>query len=317
MIISASYKTDIPTFYGEWFLKRLNAGFCKMVNPYSRKVTTVSLSREDVDGFVFWTKNLGPFLGKLESIYKRGFPFIVQYTINAYPRLLESSVVNWEHSVNHMKYISSVYGKRVAIWRYDPIIISSSTSSKTHIDNFEQLARGLEGTTDEVVVSFAQLYKKTLKNMKEVSQKHHWQWEDPSDEFKLQMLFDLAGIAKLYGMQLTVCSQARFVIPGVKPARCVDAFRLSGITGRHLPVELKANRPDCGCYASKDIGDYDTCPHGCIYCYAVMNRDLALERYKQHNPDGEFLFEPDGNTFEERDIPQPDKSAQTIQSKLF
>ena len=26
MIISASYKTDIPAFYGAWFRKRLNAG---------------------------------------------------------------------------------------------------------------------------------------------------------------------------------------------------------------------------------------------------------------------------------------------------
>ncbi len=33
MIISASYKTDIPTFYGEWFMNRLQAGYCKMVNP--------------------------------------------------------------------------------------------------------------------------------------------------------------------------------------------------------------------------------------------------------------------------------------------
>ena len=34
MIISASYKTDIPAFYGEWFMARLKAGYCRMVNPY-------------------------------------------------------------------------------------------------------------------------------------------------------------------------------------------------------------------------------------------------------------------------------------------
>src|SRR5438874_5283695 len=38
MIISASYKTDIPTFYGEWFMNRLKAGYCKMVNPYSQHI---------------------------------------------------------------------------------------------------------------------------------------------------------------------------------------------------------------------------------------------------------------------------------------
>ena len=49
MIISASYKTDIPTFYGEWFRNRLHAGFCKMVNPYGGQIYTIDLSPEQVD----------------------------------------------------------------------------------------------------------------------------------------------------------------------------------------------------------------------------------------------------------------------------
>jgi hypothetical protein len=86
MIISASYKTDIPTFYGEWFVRRLRAGFCGMVNPYNRQAYRVNLDRGSVDGFVFWTKNVGPFLKYLPEVQARGFPFVVQYTINAYPR---------------------------------------------------------------------------------------------------------------------------------------------------------------------------------------------------------------------------------------
>jgi len=38
MIISASYKTDIPAFYGEWFMNRLDAGYCDMVNPYGGQI---------------------------------------------------------------------------------------------------------------------------------------------------------------------------------------------------------------------------------------------------------------------------------------
>jgi hypothetical protein len=68
MIISASYKTDIPTFYGEWFKNRLDAGYCRMVNPYNRRAHRVSLERDAVDGFVFLTKNLGPFLDKLAFV---------------------------------------------------------------------------------------------------------------------------------------------------------------------------------------------------------------------------------------------------------
>src|SRR5689334_1925667 len=95
MIISASYKTDIPAFYGDWFMNRLSAGYCMMVHPFDRRrVYRVSLIRNDVDGFVFWTKNLGPFLPRLQQVHSQGFPFVVQYSINGYPRKLEYSVTD-------------------------------------------------------------------------------------------------------------------------------------------------------------------------------------------------------------------------------
>jgi len=77
MLISASYKTDIPAFYGEWFINRLLAGYCKMVNPYGRQIYTVSLARHDAEAFIFWTKNLGPFLRYLPEVASRGYPFVV------------------------------------------------------------------------------------------------------------------------------------------------------------------------------------------------------------------------------------------------
>lgn len=99
MIISASYKTDIPAFYGTWFLRRLHAGYCKMVNPYGRQVYTVSLTRNEVDGFVFWTKNIGPFLDPLREVQRLGYPFLIQHTITGYPRALERRVLDSTHTV--------------------------------------------------------------------------------------------------------------------------------------------------------------------------------------------------------------------------
>jgi len=291
MIISASYKTDIPAFYGEWFINRLDAGYCKMVNPYNKhQVSRISLRREDVDGFVFWTKNLGPFIKRLETVNQFGRPFTVLYTITAYHRALESYVVDSERSIQHMKTLAETYGPRVAVWRYDPILITSLTPIEFHLKNFDRLARDLEGTTDEVVISFAQLYKKTLRHLDKAAHEFGFDWEDPSDEIKLSLVAELAKIAKNHGMQMTICSQRQYLAPGVKAARCVDARRLSDIGKRPIRAKLKGNRPDCKCYASTDIGEYDTCPHGCVYCYAVRNRNIALKRYKEHDPESEFLF---------------------------
>lgn len=291
MIISASYKTDIPTFYSRWFLNRLRAGYCKMVNPYNRlQVSTISLRPEDVDGFVFWTKNLGPFMDALSEVQRLGFPFVVQHTINGYPRALESRVVDAARSVSYMKRLRDQFGPRVGVWRYDTILLTTLTDPDFHRRNFEHLARELEGVTDEVVVSFAQVYKKTRTNTDAAAKAHGFSWWDPEDQTKRAMLGDLRAIAAARGMTLTVCSQPGLVVEGTAEARCVDARRISEVSGRFIDAPLKGGRKECGCFYSRDIGDYDTCPHGCVYCYAVQTQSLAADRYQKHDPDGEFLF---------------------------
>lgn len=296
MIISASYKTDIPAFYGPWFLQRLRVGFCKMVNPYGRQVYTVSLTPDAVDGFVFWTRNIGPFLPALAEVQRMDYPFLVQHTITGYPRALESHVVEATQTVASLRKVADQYGPDVAVWRYDPIMISSLTPPDWHRRHFVELARSLQGVTDEVVVSFAQVYQKTRRNLDQATRTAGFSWSEheamPQEEVRA-LISDLAGIASAYGMRLSICAQKALQVPGVThEARCIDATRLERVSGKALldKIKLKGNRAECGCFASRDIGEYDTCPHGCAYCYAVMNRDLALTRYKAHDPNDEFLF---------------------------
>jgi hypothetical protein len=291
VIISASYKTDIPAFYGEWLMNRLDAGYCKVHNPYSGKPFVVSLLKKDVDGFVFWTKNLGPFLPKLALIHDRAFPFVVQYTINNYPRVLEPNVVNSEDAVRHMKTVAESYDVNAVVWRYDTIVFTSETPFDFHVENFRSLAEQLCGVTNETVISFVQKYRKTEKNLNLAADKLGFTWTDPDSLVKRMLVKELYGIAHQNKMQLNVCSQPELVESGAKMGRCVDAARLAQVLGQSIQAKLKANRIGCGCNASKDIGEYDTCVHGCVYCYAVQNLELARKRHRSHDPHGEFLFE--------------------------
>ena len=131
MIISASYKTDIPAFYGTWFLKRLDAGVCRMRNPYGGQIYEVPLDLASVDGFVFWTRNAGPFLPVLREVRRRGYPFAVQYTITGYGRPLELSVPGPDKMVEIARRLAEEFGPRAVAWRYDPILISSATPAPT------------------------------------------------------------------------------------------------------------------------------------------------------------------------------------------
>jgi hypothetical protein len=290
MIISASYKTDIPTFYGEWFINRLRAGYCKMVNPYNRRVIRVSLLPEAVDGIVFWTKDVGPFLKHLPEVRRRGFPFILQHTINGYPRALEQAIVDAPRAVEHFKQVADTFGPRVCVWRYDTIVDSSLTPREFHVERFSRLAKALEGATDEVVISFAYFYRKTLRNMERAANQHGFTWSDPAHEWKRSLAAELASAAASHRIRLTICSQPEFVVPGCGKARCVDAKRLADVMGKPVKARLKGNRKECGCYESRDIGEYDTCPHGCVYCYAVQNQAVAESLFKQHDPLRESLL---------------------------
>jgi len=129
---------------------------------------------------------------------------------------------------------------------------------------------------------------------------------------------------------LKICSQKDFLTDGVKEARCVDADRLEKVSHKLIrgKSKQKGNRKECGCFASKDIGEYDSCPHGGVYCYAVQNRDVALQRYKVHNPKSEFLFPPKDYVASQEEMKRPqiipinavhkkDIADEIVQEKLF
>jgi len=292
MIISASYRTDIPAFYGEWFMNRLRAGYCMVVNPYGGQTIRVSLAREDVDGFVFWTKNLRPFAVHLSEVRERGYPFVVQFGINGYPRELERSVIDPKASVALLRHVSATHGPRVCVWRYDTIAVSSLTPIAFHVENFSALARDLQGATDEVVISFLHPYKKTVRAMDRQAA-HGFTWRDPPPDEKRALASQLASIAAQHGMRLSICAQREYIVPGASDARCVDAERLSDVAGRPVRAGRQGHRKECGCWESRDIGEYDTCPHGCVYCYAVNDPALAAQRCREHDPSSEFLVRGD------------------------
>ncbi|MCP5367292.1 MAG: DUF1848 domain-containing protein [Hyphomicrobiales bacterium] len=294
MIVSASYKTDIPAFYGDWFMARLDAGFAAQANPYGGPPSRVSLAPADVDGFVFWTRNAGPFRAHLDQVARRGFPFVVQITITGYPRALDAATVAAQAAVAQARELAAAFGRHAVVWRYDPVVFSSLTPAGWHRRAFARLAGDLAGAVDEVVLSVMQPYRKTARNMDRAAAAHGFDWWDPAADEKRALLADLTAVARDHGMRATLCDQPELRVDGLGEARCVDAERLGQVAGRPLDVPRKPHRPTCGCWASRDIGAYDSCPQGCAYCYAVASPAAAKRRLAAHDPAGEFLVAPPG-----------------------
>jgi len=290
VIVSASYRTDVPAFHADWFLARLRAGRCTVANPYGGPPTVVDLRPEAVSGFVFWTRNPAPFAGVLDAVGATGVPWTMQVTACAYPRAIDRSVPDEEAAVAMVRSIRGRAGPRAVVWRYDPIALTSLTPPAWHRDAFARLAAGLRGAVDEVVVSFIEPYRKTVRNMDRAAARHGFAWRLPEAGEREALLGDLVPIAAEAGMRLTLCAQPGLEgAGGAGAAACIDAGRLSDVAGRPVAARRRGNRPGCLCAESRDVGAYDTCAHGCAYCYAVSSREAGRRGVAARDPSAETL----------------------------
>ncbi len=293
MIVSASYRTDVPGFYTPWFERRYRAGYCLVAHPFDQSLKRVGLNPPEVDGYVFWTRNVAPFLPMLRRLANDDVPFVVQYTITGYPRSLEAAVAAPERAVGLCHELADTFGGSVAVWRYDPILLTTLTEADFHRRQFEHLAGRLAGATDEVVVSFAQMYRKAETNLRKLrAGVEGFDYHDPDPAWKRAFLLDLRELAAGCGMRLSVCAQRELLQRGLHDAACVDPARLGRVAGRPVVAARKPHRTACGCWESVDIGAYDTCPSGCVYCYANRSRELADRRRREHRVEDLLLWRP-------------------------
>ncbi|RJS73621.1 MAG: DUF1848 domain-containing protein [Candidatus Syntrophoarchaeum sp. WYZ-LMO15] len=290
-IISASRRTDIPAFYGDWFMKRLEEGFAGYINPFGGQKYIVSLRPDDVTCFVFWSKNFRPFIEKLEDMERMGYRFYFNFTITGLPRVFEPRVISKDAAIDTLKELSTIWSPEHINWRYDPIIISEITDYDFHIENFKDIASRLEGYVRRCYFSYAVWYGKVRRRFEKLEEDCGISVFDPDKRLKIKLADELARIADCYGIDLFTCCGDYLVSSRIRKAHCIDGEIIKELFYREggFVYRIKPTRDGCGCAESTDIGAYDTCPHGCIYCYANANKSLALTRFKYHDSEAAFL----------------------------
>lgn len=277
MILSVSRRTDIPAFYWEWFLNRVQAGFVDVRNPMNiHRVSRIDIRPEVVDCIVFWTKNAGNIIPHLDQL--KDYKYYFQYTINPYNKLIEENVPLKKYVVENFRLLSEIIGPNRVIWRYDPILLTDMIDVDYHLRYFEELAKRLKGHTNRCVISFVDLYKKTVSNTRELMMK------EPTDMEMHFLAHNLSSIAKDYGMEIVSCSES-IDLDGVRHGCCIDRNLIEEIVGYKIDVKKDKNqRKECGCVESVDLGAYNTCLHACKYCYANFNNMKVQTLSKKHNP---------------------------------
>jgi DNA repair photolyase len=290
MIISASRRTDIPVFYGEWLYRRIEEGWAVAVNPFTKAAVRVSLNPGDVYALVLWSKNFQPFLPYLDYLDRRKFNLYFLFTITGMSGQFEPHVPPKEEMVEVFRYLSERYSPEHVQWRFDPILITTEMGRDYYLERFEYLSRRLKGYTRRSYISFANRYRKAeVRFQKRFGDSSRWLELELKEKQKL--VREMAQIAERYGISLYSCCQPELVGEGVKRGSCVDYSHMASIFGELMPAPRKSpTRAGCCCYESIDIGMYDTCLHDCVYCYANQDHRRALKRYRTHRPESPSLL---------------------------
>ena len=315
MIISASRRTDIPAFYSEWLFNRIKAGHALVKNPLNQKqVFKVSLDPDYVDAIVFWTKNPAPMLPQINKLENYKYCFL--FTITPYDAEFERGLPDKKIIIDTFKKLSDTIGPEKVIWRYDPIIFTPRFNIKFHTDAFSRLASDLHGYTEKCIFSYMTFYSKCLKNMGCI------EYSVPEDDEKNDLALIMAQSAIRYNIKLQSCAdQNEYIHDNIVKGGCIDSELISIISGKKISTAKDKNqRPGCLCSASRDIGIYNSCTHGCIYCYANYNLHTAQRILEKYDPKSALLCDTLTGVekiYTSKEDPVSRNSSEDLQGKLF
>lgn len=315
VIVSASRSTDIPTFYADWFVERWKAGYVKWKNPFNG--THVYVSFKETKAVVFWTKNPKPMFKHLDFLDEHVKNYYFQVSLNDYDNEgYEGKVPRVAARINTFKELSNRIGKDRVIWRFDPLMLTKQIDVKELLRRLEIIGDELHTYTNTLVFSFADIsiYKKVESNL----QKENIEYIEFAPDTMIEFVQGLNKLNEKWNLELATCAE-KFDLNkyGIAHNKCVDddlmikLFHQDKELMKFLGVEFieptlfdsskgvektkklkdKGQREACGCIMSKDIGEYNTCPHECVYCYANTSKEIAIQNYKSHtaNPNSETI----------------------------
>ena len=306
LIISASRSTDIPAFYGDWFMARLAEGYVRWKSPFGGSPVYISFAKARV--FVFWSKNPAPFLPHLATLDRLGYRYYFLFTLNDYEAEgLEPRVPCCTERIETFIQLSRRIGKGRVVWRFDPLILSDRITVGDLLQKIRGIGDRITPFAERMVFSFVDIakYEKVKRNLKAGG---FGSVREFTDEEVAEFCTGLAALNERWGLTITACGEQRDLSQyGIGRGQCIsydlmerefsdDAGLMHFLhpgdqqtlplymqkTGSAPPFKDPGQRNTCRCIVSKDIGQYSTCMHLCAYCYANVSPASVRRNYVRY-----------------------------------
>lgn len=314
MIVSASRRTDIPAYYSRWFLNRIREGYVLVPNPYNPKfISRINLSPSVIDCIVFWTKNPAPMLDRLSAL--DGYHYYFQYTLNPYGADAENNLPPLSRRIDTFRRLADRIGREKVIWRYDPLFTNETYTVAYHEATFARIAEALKEHTERCMLGFIDHYYHIRRAVSKLA-------IEPLRREEIELSArSFKRTADQYGIRLDTCTaKVDLRSLGIPAGMCIDKELVERIAGYPIDARKDKNQRDvCNCVDSIDIGTYESCLNGCIYCYAIKgNYDTVLSNRHKHDPESPLLIGnvsdlPEGTVIRDREM----RSLRTDQLSLL
>ncbi|MGN0891137.1 MAG: DUF1848 domain-containing protein [Candidatus Spyradenecus sp.] len=305
VIISASRATDLPAFYAERFMADLRSGWTQWKNPFNGVTSFIGFAKTRL--IVFWSKNPAPLLPHLDELDRRGLNTLFQFTLNDYQtERLEPNVPALDDRIATFRSLSERVGRSRVFWRFDPLVLTDTLPLDALLERIERLGDRLAPYTERLIFSFIDIhaYRSVASNLAKAGIAAR----EFTQEEIIRAAQRLGELARNWGITVATCGEAFDLTRyGIEHSHCLDARHLvrtfshdhalmNFLGARHIPGDLfggeahweapekprkdKGQRTTCGCVPSKDIGEYNTCPHLCRYCYANADAASAVRNWR-------------------------------------
>lgn len=330
IIVSASRSTDIPAFYVDWFFKRLDVGYSAWTNPFNGVKSYVSYNKTRFIVFwsknprplldylhILEERNIKCYIQYTLNDYEEEKLEIVP--------LLEKRIKTFKELVERLGKGSVVWRFDPMILT-DNITIDDLLAKVQNIgDQLKGYTEKLVFSYADIA-----LYKKVKINLKR-NGVLYYEWTEKQMEEFAQKLSRMNKERGWNYTLATCCEKIDIDKYGIEHNRCIDGDLITRLAWKDkelmdfmkvkihnvpapslfddvvIPEEaimlldnkyfISTHKKDhgqrelCGCMVAKDVGEYNTCPHLCEYCYANTSKDVALANWKQHlnNPNTETI----------------------------
>ncbi|MCR4919329.1 MAG: DUF1848 domain-containing protein [Prevotella sp.] len=322
IIVSASRSTDIPAFYADWFFHRLKVGYSAWTNPFNGVKSYVSYQDTRFIVFwsknprpllyhldYLKERGIGCYIQYTLNDYEKeqleqGVPAL-QQRIDTFRQLVDklgkgrvvwrfdplilTDNISTESLLTKIDLIGDQlhgYTDRL-VFSYADILSYRKVKAnleKNHIPYHEW--------TEQQMLEFA-------KELSALNRKWGYTLATCGEKIDLKTQFgiehnhciDDALIIRLAYDDKTLMDFLKvktFPMPmpdlfGNSAPLPSDAIILPNNTyATHGDNRDKGQRLFCGCIVSKDIGEYNTCPHLCEYCYANVGKEMAIANHRRH-----------------------------------